>query len=283
MDSGCERAEYSKGLCRFHWLDAATRLGKQCPRCHFQRVCGTNGICRYCEQLVLAKNQRARCSSPGCWRAAQMRGLCKTHHTRLPPAQPKRLKRRCSTPGCLNVRAKKGGFCKSCFRAETQRLGEEPSAMYRGAQPQWKWTRDNNPNKKHPPGPPPACRNRCGRLARGWFGERVFCSRCIAYRRRKGRLPPPGPLRIKPGAVCAVPGCGGRQKSSRLCQMHYTRRRRGQRMLKPPKSMLMLREYRGVKRTLNEWAAIFDMSASTLGVRIHRGWTLERALETPVR
>lgn len=41
--------------------------------------------------------------------------------------------------------------------------------------------------------------------------------------------------------------------------------------------------YKGETKTLNEWAAIFDINRSTLHDRIKkRGWSVERALETPV-
>lgn len=41
-------------------------------------------------------------------------------------------------------------------------------------------------------------------------------------------------------------------------------------------------EYNGQKKTIAEWSREFDIPYGVLSQRIYRGWTIERALETPV-
>lgn len=41
--------------------------------------------------------------------------------------------------------------------------------------------------------------------------------------------------------------------------------------------------YMGVTRTMAEWAEEFGINYNTLNVRIHRGWSVERALTEPKR
>lgn len=41
--------------------------------------------------------------------------------------------------------------------------------------------------------------------------------------------------------------------------------------------------YRGIKRTLNQWARILNISRCTLKSRLHYGWTIKKAFETKVR
>lgn len=45
-----------------------------------------------------------------------------------------------------------------------------------------------------------------------------------------------------------------------------------------------LYEYRGLRLPLNEWARRYEMDHATLWWRVYkRGWSMERALNTPVR
>ena len=41
--------------------------------------------------------------------------------------------------------------------------------------------------------------------------------------------------------------------------------------------------YRGQRRCVAEWATIYKINLRTLYSRLNRGWTIERALEEPVR
>lgn len=41
-------------------------------------------------------------------------------------------------------------------------------------------------------------------------------------------------------------------------------------------------EYCGEKKTIAEWARLFGFSYKVLFQRIHRGWSVKRALETPI-
>ena len=41
--------------------------------------------------------------------------------------------------------------------------------------------------------------------------------------------------------------------------------------------------YNSVTHTLSEWADVLGMSPDTLGARIYRGWTVDKALTTPLR
>ena len=42
-------------------------------------------------------------------------------------------------------------------------------------------------------------------------------------------------------------------------------------------------EYNGVSKTMSEWAELLGMNYTTLKERIRSGWSVEKALETPVR
>ena len=42
-------------------------------------------------------------------------------------------------------------------------------------------------------------------------------------------------------------------------------------------------EYKGEKKPLVEWAEIMGVNHKTVKTRIRRGWSIERALETPVK
>ena len=41
--------------------------------------------------------------------------------------------------------------------------------------------------------------------------------------------------------------------------------------------------YKGETKTVSQWAEQLNMKWHTLGVRLHRGWTVEEAIETPVK
>lgn len=42
-------------------------------------------------------------------------------------------------------------------------------------------------------------------------------------------------------------------------------------------------EYKGVTRALKEWSEIYDIAGPTLKRRIDKGWSINKAMETPVR
>lgn len=42
-------------------------------------------------------------------------------------------------------------------------------------------------------------------------------------------------------------------------------------------------EYNGEKHTLSEWSDIVDIKSHTIGERLRKGWTVEKALTTPVK
>ena len=42
------------------------------------------------------------------------------------------------------------------------------------------------------------------------------------------------------------------------------------------------KEYKGEKKTVSQWACNLNMDPNTLGTRFNRGWSIERALTTPV-
>lgn len=44
-----------------------------------------------------------------------------------------------------------------------------------------------------------------------------------------------------------------------------------------------LLEYKGESKTIEEWAALFGMKRTTLTQRLKLGWSVEKALETPIR
>lgn len=79
-------------------------------------------------------------------------------------------------------------------------------------------------------------------------------------------------------------GCSLSQLSKRLKQGMSTEEALSKPFLKRPEDgkMSQLIEFKGIKRTLIEWANEIKIKPTTLYDRLHKGWDVERALTTPL-
>lgn len=300
---GCTRAAFSYGVCEKHRDELRTAPGPKCPRCGLRRLVGAHGVCRHCERAVLARREgprvidRGMCVEPGCWRRATGLGRCARHRPadfRRPPS-----KNPCTVAGCGRCHYARG-LCIAHYRAAEASNTLPPSRLGIGLVPHVKkrvnkgktCSVESCPNKATNGGlcrrhwserRGVLCANNCGRLAMG--GK--LCWRCGDYRRRHGRLPVAQQLRRKWPDHCAVPGCTGAVAAKGLCGTHYSRRRKGRRILAPvlprgrnPKRLV---EIEGVTRSLTEWAQLRGLNRITVSGRLARGWTAADALSLAPR
>lgn len=77
---GCDRAMFSRGLCRRHYDANRDRNAYTCKTCGRKNV--TGNLCGGCYYRA-SEATKPRCTVPGCKWAGRVRGLCYTHHARM--------------------------------------------------------------------------------------------------------------------------------------------------------------------------------------------------------